>query len=465
MTLLSRFNRTTADWQRLDAAHHLEPFTDYKELHAEGVRVVTRAEGVWIEDSEGRRILDGMAGLWCVNVGYGRRELVEAATAQMSQLPYYNTFFKSTHMPAVELARVLADITPEGLNHAFFNSSGSEANDTVCRMVWHYWDCQGKPWRKTIISRTNGYHGSTVAGTNLGGMRMMHKQNRAWPEFQHIEQPYWYHLGHRMEPEAFAVKAAGWLEEKILEVGPDNVAAFVAEPIQGAGGVVVPPPGYWAEIQRICRKYGVLLVADEVICGFGRTGNWFGSDTFGIAPDLMPMAKGMTSGYIPLSAVMVHDRVAEVLIDKGGEFFHGFTYSGHPVACAVALENIRILNDEGIVHAVGTDTGPYFEKSLKALADHPLVGDVRAVGLVGAVELVEDKARHILFGDPESSHKMGRVGFMCRDHAVNDCGLMVRAVRDAMIFSPPLVITRAEIDDMMARFRKALDLTAADLGR
>ncbi len=451
-------NRPTAEWQRLDTAHHLHPFTDYKALAKKRSRIITRAEGVYVWDSEGNKILDGMAGLWCVNLGYGRKELIEAGCRQLEQLPFYNNFFQTTHPPAVELSALLAEVTAKHLNHVFFTNSGSEANDTVVRLVRRYWDLMGKPWRQTIISRKNAYHGSTVAGASLGGMAPMHAQGGLpIPGIEHIEQPYWYKLGNGLSPAEFGRKAAGWLEEKIDQVGPDNVAAFIGEPVQGAGGVIVPPDSYWPEISRICERYGILLVVDEVICGFGRTGEWFGSDYYGLKPDLMPMAKGMSSGYLPIGGVMIGDRVADVLIDKGGEFFHGFTYSGHPAAAAVAAENIRILRDQGVVERVKKETAPYFQKRLKALGDHPLVDEIRGVGLLGGIELVGDKSRRKGFEND------GDVGNRCRDYCF-DNGLVMRAVLDSMILSPPLVISKAEIDELMEKARRCLDLTAKDLG-
>lgn len=451
-------SNSTEQWQNQDRDHHLHPFTDTKSLNESGVRVITRADGVYLWDSEGNKIIDGMAGLWCVNMGYGQKDMIDAAHRQMQELPYYNTFFQSTTKPATELAGVLAEITPDGFNRAFFAGSGSEANDTVVRMVRRYWDVMGRHDKKTIISRDNAYHGSTMAAASLGGMKYMHEQGGLpIPGIEHIMQPYWYHLGGDQSPDEFGLVAARALEDKIKDLGADTVAAFIGEPIQGAGGVIVPPSTYWPEIQRICDKYDILLIADEVICGFGRTGNWFGSDTFGIKPDLMPMAKGMSSGYLPISAVMVHDRVADVLVDDGGEFNHGFTYSGHPVAAAVALANIELMQRINIVDKVREDTGPYFQNCLTELASHPLVGEARGAGLVGAIELVKNKETRELF-DPA-----GRVGGICKDHCINN-GLVMRASSDSMILSPPLIITKNEIDEVMEKARSCLDKTARDVG-
>ncbi|MBG4771987.1 aspartate aminotransferase family protein [Pseudomonas aeruginosa] len=446
-------NAKTREWQALSRDHHLPPFTDYKQLNEKGARIITKAEGVYIWDSEGNKILDAMAGLWCVNVGYGREELVQAATRQMRELPFYNLFFQTAHPPVVELAKAIADVAPEGMNHVFFTGSGSEANDTVLRMVRHYWATKGQPQKKVVIGRWNGYHGSTVAGVSLGGMKALHEQGDfPIPGIVHIAQPYWYGEGGDMSPDEFGVWAAEQLEKKILEVGEENVAAVIAEPIQGAGGVIVPPDTYWPKIREILAKYDILFIADEVICGFGRTGEWFGSQYYGNAPDLMPIAKGLTSGYIPMGGVVVRDEIVEVL-NQGGEFYHGFTYSGHPVAAAVALENIRILREEKIIEKVKAETAPYLQKRWQELADHPLVGEARGVGMVAALELVKNKKTRERFTDKG-------VGMLCREHCFRN-GLIMRAVGDTMIISPPLVIDPSQIDELITLARKCLDQTAA----
>jgi putrescine aminotransferase len=452
---MSPFPRDTASLQQLDRQHYLHPFTDFKALGAKGARIIVRAEGVYLIDSEGHRILDGMAGLWCVNVGYGRRELAEAAYRQMLELPYYNSFFQTAHPPAIELAKQLVDVTPPQFNRVFFTGSGSEANDTVVRMVRRYWDLLGEPQRSVIISRENAYHGSTMAGASLGGMAFMHAQGGLpIPGIVHIRQPYWYAEGGELSPAEFGLEAARALERKIEELGARRVAAFIGEPIQGAGGVIIPPETYWPEIQRICDRHGILLVADEVICGFGRTGSWFGSDYFGIRPDLMPIAKGMSSGYLPIGGVMVGDRVADVLIEKGGEFAHGYTYSGHPAACAVASANLRILQEENLVVRVRDELGPCLARKWRELAEHPLVGEARCTGLIGALELVRDKAGRRFFD------KRGEVGTICRDFCFEN-GLIMRAVRDTMIVSPPLVITPGQLDELAEKAWRCLDLTLA----
>ncbi|WP_439887100.1 aspartate aminotransferase family protein [Pseudomonas sp. MBLB4123] len=446
-------NPKTREWQAMSREHHLAPFSDYQQLAEVGPRIITKAEGVYLWDSEGNKILDGMAGLWCVAVGYGREELVEAASKQMRELPFYNTFFMTAHPPVLELAKAIAELAPAGMNHVFFTGSGSEGNDTMLRMVRHYWALKGKPSKKVIISRVNGYHGSTVAGASLGGMKFMHEQgDLPIPGIEHIPQPYWFGEGGDMSPDEFGVWAAEQLEQKILEVGEENVAAFLAEPIQGAGGVIIPPDSYWPKIREILAKYEILFVADEVICGFGRTGEWFGSDYYGNTPDMMTIAKGLTSGYVPMGGLIVRDEIVEVL-NRGGDFNHGFTYSGHPVGAAVALENLRILRDEKIVERVREETAPYLQKRLRELADHPLVGEVRGVGMLGAIELVKDKASRGRFPG-----ELG-VGMICRGHCF-DNGLIMRAVGDTMIISPPLVIGKAEIDELVEKARLCLDLTA-----
>jgi putrescine aminotransferase len=449
--------RTTADWQRADAAHFLHPFTDFQALARKGSRIVERADNIYLWDTQGHRILDAMSGLWCVNVGYGQRALIDAATRQLETLPFYNAFFQTATPPAIELAELLAQVTPPQFQHVFFGGSGSEGNDTVVRMVRRYWDLMGQPKRQVIISRINGYHGSTMAGASLGGMSAMHAQGGLpIPGIVHIQQPYRFEHGRGMDRDAFGLHAARWLEDKIQEVGPDKVAAFIGEPVQGAGGVIVPPDTYWPEIQRICDRHGVLVVSDEVITGFGRTGHWFGCERFGFRPDLMTFAKGVTSGYVPLGGVMVGERVARVMIEQGGEFEHGYTYSGHPVACAVALANIRLMQQLDLVRHVHDDVGPYLAERFAELADHPLVGEAQTCGLMGALLLVKDKAA----GTPFPRER--QVGMVCRGHCF-DGGLIMRAVGDRMIVAPPLVITRAQIDEMVALIRRCLDATLADV--
>ncbi len=450
-------NYDIAELRRLDIAHHLPAQADWQEIEdLGGSRIITHAEGCYIHDGDGNRILDGMAGLWCVNVGYGRDELAEVAREQMLELPYYNSFFKTANPPAIMLADKIASLTGGRLPHVFFNSSGSEANDTILRMVRHYWQVKGEHSRTIIISRHNAYHGSTVAGVSMGGMKAMHGQGFPAPGIlpmagiEHVRQPYQFNEGRDMTPEDFGTACAQAIEDKILEVGPENVAAFIGEPVQGAGGVIIPPANYWPQVEAICRKYGILLVCDEVICGFGRTGNIWGHETMGIQPDIIAMAKGLSSGYLPISAVAVSAEIIKVM-KTGGDFVHGYTYSGHPVASAVALRNIEIMEREGLVDKVRNETGPYLAKALAPLRDHPLVGEARSIGLLGAVEIVADKATGARFGGAE-----GTAGPLVRDICIRN-GLMVRGIRDSIVMCPPLIITTAQIDELVGIIHKSLD--------
>jgi len=442
--------------RRLDVAHHLPAQSDYK-LQSElgGSRIIVRAEGCTIHDADGNAILDGMAGLWCVNAGYGRKELADAAYAQMLELPYYNTFFKTATAPAVHLAAVIAERLGHDLTHIFFNSSGSEANDTVFRLVRHYWALKGQPKRQIFISRWNAYHGSTVAGASLGGMKFMHEQgNLPVPGVEHVMQPYQFNEGFGESEDAFGARAATAIEERILAVGPENVAAFIGEPVQGAGGVIIPPVGYWKRVETICRKYGILLVSDEVICGFGRLGKWFGFQHFGIKPDLVSMAKGLSSGYLPISATAVSAPIVATLREAGGDFVHGYTYSGHPTCAAVALKNIEILTREALVERTAEDTGPYLAKALDRLRGHPLVGEARSLGLIGAVEIVAEPGTNRRF-----TGKEGAAGPIVRDICIRR-GVMVRGIRDSLVFCPPLIVTHAEIDRLVDTMKAALDEAA-----
>lgn len=437
-------NNDSAELKALDLAHHLPAQADYALLEQlGGSRIITHAEGCVITDIDGKSLLDGMAGLWCVNVGYGRSELAEAAYKQMLELPYYNTFFKTATAPAVRLAAKIAEKMALGnsdLKHVFFNSSGSEANDTVFRLVRHYWTLKGEPERQVFISRRNAYHGSTVAGASLGGMTFMHAQGGLpIPGIEHVRQPYLFGEGFGQDPDAFADACVQDIEDRILSVGPDKVAAFIGEPVQGAGGVVIPPESYWPKVEALCRKYGILLICDEVICGFGRLGQWFGHQLYGVKPDIIAMAKGLSSGYLPISAVGVSSHIVEVL-KTGGDFVHGYTYSGHPAACAVALANIGIIEREGLIERTRDVTGPYLAKALKRLDGHPLVGEARSIGLLGAVEIVSEKGTNNRFKGAE-----GHAGPVVRDICIKN-GLMVRGIRDTIVMCPPLIITEAEID-------------------
>ena len=444
---------TTAEYQRADFAHYIHPFTDSRQL-GQQARIIKRAEGVYLWDSDGNKILDGMSGLWCVNIGYGRPELAAAATQQMTELPYYNSFFQCATPPAIELAATLAELAPAGFKRVFFTNSGSEANDTVVRMIRRYWKLLEQPQRTVIIARQNAYHGSTIAAASLSGMAAMHQKD--WlpiPGIVHIRQPYWFGEGRHQDPKLFGLECARTLADKIEEIGVTKIAAFIAEPVQGAGGAIMPPPTYWPEVQKICDHYRIPIVADEVICAFGRLGHWFGSTHYGIQAKIMPIAKGLTSGYLPMGGVLVHDEIDEVLTAKGGEFTHGYTYSGHPTCAAVALENLRILREEKIIEQVRTTTAPYLARQWSALADHPLVGEVRVTGMIAALELCL----------PNGQACAPSAGQKCRDLSIA-LGLVMRAVGNTMVIAPPLIISPVQIDELVAKARQALDsLSAADL--
>ncbi|MEQ9330140.1 aminotransferase [Thalassobaculum sp.] len=449
----------SSDLARQDRDHHLHPFTDPRVLIDEGgPTVIVRGEGCTLWDEEGRSYLDALAGLWCVNVGYGRDELADVAADQMRRLAYYNTFFKTTSPPTAALAARLAALMPAGLERVLFANSGSEAIDSIIRLSRHFWALEGRPDKWVMIGREEGYHGSTLATVSLGGISGMRAQGRLpLPGFAQVGAPYGFRYAPGADPAAFAEEAAGWFDAKIREIGADKVAAVVVEPVQGAGGVIIPPPGYLERVQEICRRHDVLFVLDEVVSGFGRLGAWSAAERFGLTPDFMALAKGLSSGYQPISAVMIGDRVARTLIDKGGDLAHGFTYSGHPVAAAVALANIEIIAREGLVERVRDDLEGYLAGALQRLADHPLVGEVRSIGLIGAVELVQQRQPRIAF-DP-----VGVVAAVVRDQ-MQQRGVILRAVRDALVVAPPLVVSHAEIDRIVDTLAEVLDLIRDELG-
>jgi len=447
----------TTELQTLDKAHHLHPFTNYKNYSKDGGRIISRAEHIYIYDSDDNKILDGMSGLWCCNLGYSQTKIIDAATEQLHKLPYYNNFFNCSNEPSVTMAKALVDVTPEQFNQVFFTNSGSEANDTNIKLVHRYFDLMGKPEKKHIISRNNAYHGSTIAAACLGGMSYMHKQFVGLDYIHHIGQPYWYQDGGDLDPDEFGLKVARELEQKIDEVGENKVAAFIAEPIQGAGGVIVPPQTYWPEIQRICNERDILLISDEVICGFGRTGNWFGCETFGYKPDLITFAKGVTNGFMPLGGVMVSDKISSVLSANDGEFAHGLTYSGHPVACATGIATIDILKEQKIIENMSANIGDYMEQRWKQLEDHPIVGEARVKSMVASLELVKDKSsRERLAAEDEGA-------VYCRDIAIEN-GVIIRAVNNALISAPPIICNKQEIDTLIDTLILALDTTAKKYG-
>jgi len=462
---LDRSSETLAAFQRRDARHFLHPFTDFQALARTGTRLITHAEGVYIYEQSGHRLLDGMSGLWCCGLGYTQPRIVEAIHAQLEQLPFYNSFFQCTHPAAVALAERLTGIAPGDMPAVFFTNSGSEANDTVLRLIQRYWALMEQPERRFVIARRKAYHGSTIAAASLGGMEFMHVQFERLPYVEHITPPYWFEKGFEegfegggeLSPDEFGVRAARELESRIDALGAAKVAAFIAEPVQGAGGVIIPPDSYWPEIVRICRERDVLLVCDEVITGFGRTGKWFGSEYYGARPDLLTFAKAVTNGFQALGGVLVGERIASVLQAKGGEFAHGFTYSGHPAACAAALATLEIHTELRIAERVEADLAPYFQRRIRELADHPLVGEVRGIGALAALELVPAKPSRRRF------EKVGTVGTRCRDLCVKN-GLVMRAVGDTMILAPPLVLTHAGVDELIEKAWRSLDATRASLG-
>jgi 4-aminobutyrate---pyruvate transaminase len=441
-----------------DIAYHLHPYTNARKNEEEGSLILDRGEGVYVIDEDGNRYLEALAGLWCAGLGFSEKRLVEAATRQMSKLPYYHSFAQRTATPVVDLAEKIVQITPPQLTKVFFASSGSEANDTAIKMVWYYNNARGRPQKKKIVSRIKGYHGVTIAAASLTAMPYVQTDfDVPIPNIIHTGAPHHYRFAEPGESEAdFVDRLARELEELIQREGPETVAAFIGEPLQGAGGVLVPPPGYWAKIQAVLKKYDVLMIADEVITGFGRTGNLFGCETFGIVPDMMTLAKQLSGAYMPISAVMVSDEIYQAIADNSarlGSFGHGYTYSAHPVSAAVALETLKIYEERDIVGHVRA-MAPRLQDGLRRFSSHPLVGEVRGLGLIAAVELVADKAAKTPF-DP-----LGKVGAYFTARALAH-GVIFRNLGDTIACCPPMIINEAEIDELLAGFGKALEDTAA----
>ena len=441
-----------------DVAAQLHPYTNARKMESEGPLIITRGEGIYVYDEQGRRYIEGMAGLWCTALGFSEERLMEAANRQMHTLPYYHVFSQKSSLPSIELAQKLTEIAPGALSKVIFANSGSEANDTAIKLVRYYNNARGKPQKKKIISRLKAYHGVTVAAASLTGLPNNHRDfDLPLPGVLHTSCPHYWRYGEEGESEeAFATRMASDLEALIQKEGADTIAAFIAEPVMGAGGVIVPPRTYWEKIQPILKRNDILLIADEVICGFGRTGNMFGCETYSIEPDLMSVAKALSSAYLPISAVMMSDEVYQTIADNSatiGTFGHGYTYGGHPVSAAVALETLKIYEERNIVGHV-QQIAPRLQDGLQALGDHPLVGEARGVGLVGALELVADKSTKAAFPKP------GQVGA----HAVQraqEHGVILRPIGDSVAVSPPLIIDEAQIDTILAAWRKALDETHA----
>lgn len=441
-----------------DIAYVMHPYTNLEKHKDVGPLILEKGEGVWVTDDSGKRYIEGMAGLWCTSLGYGEQRLIDAAIKQFKDLPYSHLFAHKSTNPAIDLAERLVKMAPGNMAQAFFNNSGSESNDTVVKIVWYYNNALGRPNKKKIIARTKGYHGVTVASASMTGLPANHIDfDLPIANIMHTDCPHHYRFAHKGESEEdFASRLADNLEKMILEEGPDTVAAFIAEPIMGAGGVIVPPKTYFEKIQAVLRKYDVLMVADEVICGFGRTGKMFGCEQFGIEPDIMSVAKALSSAYLPISATLVNDKVASVIAKNSGKigtFGHGYTYSGHPVAAAVAVETLKIYEERDILSHVNA-VAPRLQDGLRKLADHPLVGEVRGMGLIGAVELVANRETRENF-----DAKLGvaaQVVARAQEH-----GVILRAMMgDAIAFSPPLIITGEELDMVVDGFTKALSETA-----
>jgi len=442
-----------------DIASVLHPYTNLKKHETDGPMVVTEGKGVHVFDENGKAYIEGMAGLWCTSLGFGEERLVEAAAAQMRKLPYYHQFNHKSHNPGIELAEKLLEMMPVPMSKVLFANSGSEANDTVVKIVWYFNNALGRPKKKKILSRIKGYHGVTVASASMTGLPYNHMDfDLPIAGIRHVDNPHHYHGALPGESEEdFASRLAANLETIIAYEGADTIAAFIAEPVQGAGGVIVPPKTYWDKIQPILRKHDILLIADEVICGFGRTGNMFGSETFGIQPDILTCAKALSSAYLPISATIVNDKVFRIIqgnSDKVGTFGHGYTYTGHPVAAAVALETLAIYEERKILDHVRA-VAPRLQDGLRSFKDHPLVGDIRGIGLIGAIEMVENKDTHQNFSP---KHAIGPYLAKRAEHY----GVILRAMTgDTIAFSPPLIISEEEIDSMLTAFGKALDDTWA----
>jgi putrescine aminotransferase len=435
--------------RRSDAAHHLHPFTDHADMHRQGTHVIVAAEGSHVIDESGRRLLDALAGLWCVNVGYGRREIADAVHRQMLSVAFYPSFLNSTNEPAIRLAERLSQIGPAGMSKVFFSNSGSEANETALKLIRAYQKIRGESGKRTVLARTFAYHGVGLATASLTGLPTCQTPfDLPLPGFKHVPGPHPYGVGSELSPEAYGQWCLEQTARTIEQEGAETIAALFAEPIQGAGGVIVPPPGYLKELRALCRANDILFVADEVITGFGRIGDWFASNLWDLQPDLLVTAKGITSGYVPLGATMVADEVAQTL-HRGGYLAHGFTYSGHPVAAAAALVNLDIIANERLIERVRDDIGPYFQARLRGFAGHPAVGEIRGTGLIGAIDLLPRGGRAALKTPPALG---ARASELCREQ-----GVIVRGIRDLIAMSPPLIVTREEVDQLFAAVEVMLE--------
>ena len=443
-----------------DIQYHFHPNTNARRHEEIGPVVIEKGEGIYVEDNNGKRYIEGLAGLWSVGVGFSEPRLAKVAYEQMMKLPYSHTFTHRSHPPVIELAEKLISLAPVPMSKVHFTNSGSEANDTIIKTIWYRAHAMGQPQRTKIIGRKRGYHGVTIASASATGLPANHNSfGLPLPGFLHTTCPHYYREALPGETvDEFTTRCAKDLEDMILAEGPETVAAFIGEPVMGAGGVVVPPEGYWEKIQTVLNKYDILLIADEVICGFGRTGNWFGSQTFNIKPDIMTMSKQISSSYLPISAFMVNDRVYQPVADESqrlGVFGHGYTGSGHPVAAAVSVENLKIIEERDLV-GNARDTGAYMQKRLRELSDHPLVGEVRGVGLIAAVEVVANKETK------EPLEKAGVLGGMMNARMMEG-GALIRNMGDSIGFCPPMIITKEQVDDLVGITKKALDEVAAEV--
>jgi 4-aminobutyrate--pyruvate transaminase len=441
-----------------DIAYTLHPYTNARKHEERGPMLIDRGKGIYVYDDQGKEYIEGLSGLWSVALGFGEERLVKVAAEQMRKLPFYHTFSHKGHGPSIDLAERLIKMAPVKMSKVFFANSGSEANDTAVKMIWYYNNAVGRPAKKKIISRIKGYHGITIASGSLTGLPANHRDfDLPIANIMHTACPHhWRYANEGESEEEFASRLAGQLEELILREGPETVAAFIGEPVMGAGGVIVPPRTYWQKVQQVCRKYDVLVIADEVICGFGRTGKTFASETYDIQPDILVVSKQLSSSYMPLSALLISDALYQGIADntaKIGTFGHGFTTSGHPVATAVALENLKIIEEERLVEKAAA-LAPHFQKRLREFAGNPLVGEARGVGLLGALELVADKQTKAGFETP------GAVGTYLSERCVAH-NLIVRNMGDVIAFCPPLIITEQQVDEMFDRFAKGLEETTA----
>jgi len=444
-----------------DIAFHLHPYSNHRRLERQGELLVTEGKGVRVKDETGKEYIEGCAGLWCTSLGFGEERLIEAAARQMRKLSFYHSFHHKSHDVVAELAERLVAMMPVKMSHAFFNNSGSEANDTAVKIVWYYNNARGRPRKKKIIARFKSYHGVTVASASLSGLPNNHRSfDLPIANIRHTDCPHHYRFAHAGESEEdFATRLAESLDLMIQREDPETVGAFIAEPVMGAGGVIVPPRTYYEKIQKVLKKHNVLFIADEVITGFGRTGKMFGTETFDLKPDIITVAKALSSAYLPISATVVNEPIYQALADESdkiGIFAHGYTYSGHPVCCAVAIETLKIYEERDIIGHV-QKVAPRLQNGLRQrFANHPLVGEIRGLGLVAGIELVADKTTKAPF-DP------GQGAGNTLTAETNKHGLILRQIGDAQAFAPPLVISEAEIDEMLDRFGKALDDTAARL--